>query len=84
VGGLNLEEETDGRGEIFADMFVGWVHNKWEQVPGKNDLTVLGSQRNDYMDSRMQKWIYGVIQVRTGKVMIPYVENGKVIYRFNH
>jgi hypothetical protein len=84
VGGLDLVNNTDGRGEIFADMFVGWVYNKWEQEQYSNVLTTLGSQRQDYMDSRMQKWVYGIIQVRTGKVMIPYVENGKVIYRFYH
>jgi RHS repeat-associated protein len=84
LGGYNAELGTDGRGEIFADMFVGWVYNKWEQKPNSNELSTLGGERKEYMDLRMQKWVYGVIQVRTGKVMIPYVENGKVVYRSYH
>ena len=41
--------ETTGS-EIFADMFIGWVYNKW----AKDDY---GDERALFMDERMQGWI---------------------------
>jgi RHS repeat-associated protein len=37
-------------GEIFADMFVGWVYNSWEVNPlgGPTDLAILRSQNMSY------------------------------------
>lgn len=81
-GGYNPEFDTDGRGEIFADMFVGWVYGKWEIDPNNpNELSSLGQMRKDYMDQRMDQWIFDMIQVRMGKVSIPYIIDGKDVWK---
>jgi RHS repeat-associated protein len=81
IGGL--VGNTDGRGEIFADMFIGWVYNKWEADPDfLSGLTYLGEQRKEYMDTQMDKWIFDIIQIRSGKVSVPYVENGRFVWKY--
>jgi hypothetical protein len=44
-----------GRGEIFADMFIGWVYKRWETVDGSPDskLRQEGIARKRFMDSIM-------------------------------
>lgn len=47
-------------GEIFADMFTGWVYNRWE-VDANNSLTITAQKRSDYMNENMPGWITDVI-----------------------
>lgn len=44
--------EQRERGEIFADMFVGWVYNTWAK---RSDgyLTDMAARRADYMEQKM-------------------------------
>jgi hypothetical protein len=53
-GTKTTDDDTDGRGEIFADMFIGWVYNQWE-------ATDLGNARSDFMDYHMPIWIADAI-----------------------
>jgi hypothetical protein len=53
------DEGPNGRGEIFADMFVGWVYNQWEV--DDSGLTATAVKRADYMNSRMPGWVTDVI-----------------------
>lgn len=43
------------RGEIFADMFVGWVYDRWETIDGSPDspLREMGLDRKNFMDGIM-------------------------------
>ena len=43
------------RGEIFADMFIGWVYDRWETIDGKPDspLKEAGTARKRFMDGIM-------------------------------
>jgi hypothetical protein len=63
-GPLNLEDNTDGRGEIFADMFIGWVYNQWEMNSTGSGWTELGQARADLMSSRVPDWIFDAINRR--------------------
>lgn len=47
-------ENTDGRGEIFADMFVGWTYSMW----ASSDL---GETRSLFMDEHMTNWIFEMV-----------------------
>lgn len=40
--------------EIFADMFLGWVCNKWS-------LDQYGTERGNFMNERMRGWIASAI-----------------------
>ena len=42
--------------EEFADMFLGWVFNRWE-VKGNGDFTDAGKTRSTWMDQNMKAWI---------------------------
>jgi len=42
--------KTHGNGEVFADMFVGWVYNKWEN-------SAQGGYRRDYMNRQIQYYL---------------------------
>jgi hypothetical protein len=44
-----------GRGEIFADMFLGWVYDRWETIDGKPDspLREAGIARKQFMERIM-------------------------------
>jgi hypothetical protein len=44
-----------GRGEIFADMFIGWVYDKWATIGGfpEGPLTEAGFDRKNFMDNIM-------------------------------
>jgi hypothetical protein len=53
-------EGSDWRGEIFADMFVGWVYKQWA-------VTDLGQQRAEFMDTYMPGWIVEAIWARWGR-----------------
>jgi len=58
----DTSDDTDGRGEIFADMFIGWTFNKWEMsgnYPTK--LSAKGQERADFMDVNMRKWVFDII-----------------------
>jgi RHS repeat-associated protein len=57
------KEETAG--EIFADMFIGWVYNRWETIG--TELAPLGQQRADYMHANMGGWIVEAVLVRIAK-----------------
>ena len=46
-----------GREEIFADMFLGWVKNKWSISSLTGRLTDLGQARSDYMMQNMSTLI---------------------------
>lgn len=61
----NTEDDKDGRGEIFADMFLGWVYNKWEVNPDNpGTWSQKGQERADFMDSKMPNWVFRVINKR--------------------
>jgi hypothetical protein len=47
--------------EYFADMFLGWVKEKWEEIPGGPGLTQMGNRRKDFMDENMAKWIFNKV-----------------------
>jgi RHS repeat-associated protein len=51
-----------GSGEIFADMFIGWVYNQWEV--SNNEFTPTAIKRSDYMEKNMSGWIMSVISER--------------------
>jgi hypothetical protein len=38
--------------EVFADMFLGWVYNKWD-----NDPHGFGNARRKFMTDNMANWI---------------------------
>jgi RHS repeat-associated protein len=42
--------------EEFADMFLGWVFNKWE-TDASNSLTYAGGMRSDWMNHWMPIWL---------------------------
>jgi RHS repeat-associated protein len=44
-------------GEIFADMFIGWVYNRWEVDPIIGDPTALAISRSNNMSFYMPIWI---------------------------
>ena len=44
-----------GSGEIFADMFIGWVYNRWEETNGV--ITSEGQGRQTYMNNGMPLWV---------------------------
>jgi RHS repeat-associated protein len=44
-------------GEIFADMFLGWVYNRWAKLPNSEKLTKMGQERKSYMNLNMVDWI---------------------------
>ena len=51
-------------GEIFADMFVGWVHSNWMKKPVNEKLMpqyLLGLERADFMNENMPIWIADMI-----------------------
>lgn len=60
--GYDTSANIDGRGEIFADMFVGWVYNRWE-TDGKdpNKWSSTGQMRANHMESNMSQWIANLI-----------------------
>ncbi len=53
---LNTGEYRDSPNEIFADMFLGWVYNKWE-INRFGQLTDPGSMRATFMDEIMKEYI---------------------------
>jgi len=61
-------------GEIFADMFVGWIFNSWAPSPNvplkdkrykqQNENYLLGLRKSEFMMENMPVWIYDTIQHR--------------------
>jgi len=61
-------------GEIFADMFVGWVFNSWALSPTvplsdnrykqQNENYLFGLSKSEFMMEYMPIWIYDTIQHR--------------------
>jgi hypothetical protein len=49
------QSQDPGRGEIFADMFIGWVYNRWETIDGSpiSPLRDAGIARKKFMDGIM-------------------------------
>jgi hypothetical protein len=47
---------TAQNSEEFADMFLGWVFNRWE-TKGNGDFTDAGKARSKRMDQHMRAWI---------------------------
>jgi RHS repeat-associated protein len=45
-----FDNGVSSRGEVFADMFLGWTFNKW----GSGEI---GSQRRDFMTTNMVEWL---------------------------
>jgi RHS repeat-associated protein len=56
----------DGRGEIFADMFIGWVYNQWEKNQNGPGWSAKGQERADYMSNNMPNWIFNAINAVRG------------------
>ena len=59
---------VDSAAEVFADMYTGWVYNKWEVKIDENDnpvtdgngnpvLTTDGQNRASFMNKHMSDWI---------------------------
>ena len=44
-------------GEIFADMFVGWVYQQWKKNPGTGMLTDAAQAKADHMTTNMSVWM---------------------------
>ncbi len=63
-------DDTDGRGEIFADMFVGWAYNQWARKPGTSRWTTKGQERADFMSDHMPDWIFDMLQVYRWQFLI--------------
>lgn len=51
------QSENDGRGEIFADMFVGWTYGQWETNPFTGALTNNAALKVNFMTTNMSGWI---------------------------
>jgi len=49
-------DDVTGPGEIFADMFIGWVYDKW-QVNAAGEIMPGGVERSNHMNSNMRTWI---------------------------
>jgi hypothetical protein len=49
------QSQDKGRGEIFADMFIGWVYDRWRTNLRRRDdrLTQFGADRKSFMDDIM-------------------------------
>jgi hypothetical protein len=45
-------------GEIFADMGVGWVHEKWE-IDIRGIVSASGAEKANFMKTYMVRWILG-------------------------
>lgn len=51
-------------GEIFADMFVGWIHDNWMKKPVNEKLMpqyLIGLERARLMNENMPIWIANII-----------------------
>ena len=49
-----VQSPTVSDTEVFADMFLGWVYNKWDDTPSGR---VYGQERARFMNARMPGWI---------------------------
>jgi hypothetical protein len=47
---------SNSSGEIFADMFLGWVYNSWSHLPNGN-LTPMAQIRSTHMNQNMDDLI---------------------------
>ncbi|PKO16677.1 MAG: hypothetical protein CVU39_07585 [Chloroflexi bacterium HGW-Chloroflexi-10] len=56
---------VDGRPEVFADMFSGWLFNRWGR-DREGNYTSTAQLRADYMNDWMPKWIVEGILMRKG------------------
>ena len=58
-GYMDWQYSTDPRvGEIFADMYIHWVYDKWELGADGVMLSEMGQNRSDHMNSNMINWIH--------------------------
>jgi hypothetical protein len=55
---------TNDNWEYFADMFVGWVWNRWELSNSGLGWSPKGQERADFMASHMDNWIYEIVSKR--------------------
>ena len=46
--GMSVSEATDDSGEVWADMFLGWVYDEWG-----NDPFGIADYKRDYMNTHM-------------------------------
>jgi hypothetical protein len=53
------QSDRETRGEIFADMFLGWTYDRWEEEDGR--LTDPAALKADFMNQNMPSWIALVI-----------------------
>jgi hypothetical protein len=55
LGRFQQSNQNKTNGEIFADMFIGWVYDRWETIDGLSDspLTDFGTDRKKFMDGIM-------------------------------
>jgi RHS repeat-associated protein len=51
------QSRENTRGEIFADMFVGWSYGQWETNPFTGALTNDAALKADFMTTNMSVWI---------------------------
>lgn len=51
------QSTDDSAGEIFADMFIGWVYNQWEVDPFTGALTNDAELKANFMTTNMSIWI---------------------------
>ncbi len=61
------KDDKDGRLDIFADMFTGWVYNQWEESKDKKNWSPTGTLRANYMGSNMPVWIFEAVSIRLGE-----------------
>ncbi len=58
------QRRLDGVGtgsEVFADQFLGWVYNQWEEEVGSGKWSDMGIRRHDFMEEYMPVWIKRLI-----------------------
>lgn len=56
--------------EIFADMYIGWVYDKWEEEERSISpwfLIPIAQKRSNFMKDHMESWVYKAIQTRLGR-----------------
>ena len=58
IGVLDWQmNSSNSPGEEFADMFLGWVYNKWEAGTVGNRWSDEGHARSEWMDLHMRGWL---------------------------
>jgi hypothetical protein len=63
------QSKDPGRGEIFADMVIGWVYERWQTMDGSPNtpFTEAGTARKRFMDDIMIELIQSAITFNKGR-----------------